>query len=164
MDFECSFYLLFSWTSIFLGKLVADALISSSIVAFFPSLVDAKTISKDTPEMKNEYLKFEIIIVIFYFLAIFSLPMLPRQAEETQVLYETNERSTLWATVTTASYMVMLLYTAITLFITITTGTGPAFLYTTLAIALIWCFAIPTCVIYLPMVRKKEKFDWSVFF
>ena len=159
MDFECSFYLLFSWTSIFLGKLVADALISSSIVAFFPSLVDAKTISKDTPEMKNEYLTFEIIIVIFNFLAIYSLPMLPRQMEETRVLYETNERSTLWATVTTASFMVMLLYTAVNLFISITTGTGPALNYTTLAITLLWCLAIPACVIYLPMVRKKEKFD-----
>ena len=160
MDFECSFYLLFSWTSIFLGKLVADALISSSIVAFFPSLVDAKTISKDTPEMKNEYLKFEIIIVIFYFLAIFSLPMLPRQAEETQVLYERNEHSTLWATVTTVSFMVMFLYSIVASFVSIT---STAFNSTILAIALIWCLAIPTCVIYLPMIRKKETFSWSMF-
>ena len=77
MDFQCSFYFLFSWTSISLGRLVGNALISSSIMALLPSLVDEKTISKDTPEMKNEYLTFEIIIVIFNFLAIYSLPMLP---------------------------------------------------------------------------------------
>ena len=122
--------------------------------------MDAATISKDTPEMKNEYLKFTIIIVIFNFLAIYSLPMLPRQMEETRVLYETNERSTLWATVTTVSFVVLFLYSAVASFVNITSA---AWNYTIIAIALIWCFAIPTCVIYLPMVRKKEKFDWSIF-
>merc|ERR1711865_73753 len=112
-------------------------------------------------EMKNEYLSFTIITVIFYFLAIYSLPMLPRQIEETRVLYETNERSTLWATVTTVSFVVLFLYSLVVLFVDITTSA--ALNCTTLAIALIWCFAIPTCVIYLPMVRKKEKFDWSIF-
>merc|ERR1711865_840047 len=123
-------------------------------------LTDEATISKDTPEMKNEYLSFTIIIVIFNFLAIYSLPMLPRQMEETRVLYETNERSTLWATVTTVSFVVLFLYSTVASFVSITSA---AWNYTIIAIAFIWCFAIPTCVIYLPMVRKKEKFDWSIF-
>ena len=161
MDFECSFYFLFSWTSTHFGKVVATTTINLPILAFFPSLTDEATIKKDTPEMKNEYASFEIIIVIFYFLAIYSLPMLPRQAEETRVLYETNERSTLWATVTTVSFVVLFLYSAVASFVNITTSAASN--YTIIAIALIWCFAIPTCVIYLPMVRKKEKFDWSIF-
>ena len=161
MDFECSFYFLFSWTSIQFGKVVANTTINLPILSFFPSLVDEKTISKDTPEMKNEYLSFTIITVIFNFLAIYSLPMLPRQMEETRVLYETNERSTLWATVTTVSFVVLFLYSLVVLFVDI--NTSAALNYTILAIALIWCFAIPTCVIYLPMIRKKEKFDWSIF-
>ena len=122
--------------------------------------MDTATISNDTPKMKYDYLKFEIIIVILNFLAIFSLPMLPRQVEESQVLYETNERSTLWATVTTVSFMVMFLYSVVESFVN---PTSTAFSYTIIAITLLWCLAIPACVIYLPMVRKKEKFDWSVF-
>ena len=142
------------------GKVVANTTINVPILDFFPSLMDAATIKQDTPEMKNEYLSFTIITVIFNFLAIYSLPMLPRQAEETRVLYETNERSTLWATVTTVSFVVLFLYSAIASFVNITSA---AWNYTIIAIALIWCFAIPTCVIYLPMVRKKEKFDWNIF-
>ena len=32
-----------------------------------------------------------------------------------------------------------------------------------LAIATIWCISIPACVIYWPILAKKEKFDWKVF-
>ena len=161
VDFECSFYyLLFSLPSIHFGQVVANYTINIPLLAFLPSLTDEATISKDTTEMKNEYLSFTIITVIFDLLVIYSFPMLPRQAEETQVLYERNEHSTLWATVTTVSFMVMFLYSIVASFVSIT---STAFNSTILAIALIWCLAIPTCVIYLPMIRKKETFSWSMF-
>ena len=107
----------FFLASFYFGSVVANTTINQPILALFPSLVDTATIKKDTPEMKNEYASFEIIIVIFYFLAIYSLPMLPRQAEETRVLYKTNERSTLWATVTTVSFMVLFLYSSVACFV-----------------------------------------------
>ena len=142
------------------GCIIANYTINIPLLAFLPSLTDEATISKDTTEMKNEYLSFTIITVIFDLLVIYSFPMLPRQAEETQVLYERNEHSTLWATVTTVSFMVMFLYSIVASFVSIT---STAFNSTILAIALIWCLAIPTCVIYLPMIRKKETFSWSMF-
>ena len=86
--------------------------------------------------------------------------MIPRQEKETRAIYEKKEQSILWATVTVVSFIVTFLYIAVTIFVPIQ---NLAFLYTVLAIALIWCISIPACVIYWPIFAKKEKFDWKIF-
>ena len=123
-------------------------------------IADAGIISEDTPEMRNDFALFTIITLCFKCLAIYSLPMIPRQEKETRAIYEKKEQSILWATVTVVSFIVTFLYIAVTIFVPIQ---NLAFLYTVLAIALIWCISIPACVIYWPIFAKKEKFDWKIF-
>jgi len=142
------------------GTAVASGVIAKTLLAFFPSIADAGIISEDTPEMKNDFAQFTIITVCFKFLAIYSLPMLPRQEKETRAIYEKKEQSIVWATVTVVSFIVAFLYTSVAIFVPIQ---SVAFLYTVLAIATIWCISIPACVIYWPIFAKKEKFDWKIF-
>ena len=131
-----------------------------SLLPFFPYIADAGIISEDTPEMRNDFAQFLIITLFFKCLAIYSLPMLPRQEKETRAIYEKKEQSIVWATVTVVSFIVTFLYISVTIFVPIQ---NHAFLYTVLAIATIWCISIPACVIYWPIFAKKEKFDWKIF-
>ena len=147
-------------TSKHIGGAVASGVIAKSLLGLFPPIADAGLISEDTPKMRNDFAKFTIITVCFKFLTIYSLPMLPRQEKETRAIYEKKEQSIVWATVTVVSFIVAFLYISVVIFVPIH---NLPFLYTVLAIALIWCISIPACVIYWPIFAKKEKFDWKIF-
>ena len=110
--------------------------------------------------MRNDFAQFTIITVCFKFLAIYSLPMLPRQEKETRAIYEKKEQSIVWATVTVVSFIVAFLYISVAIFVPIQ---NHAFLYTVLAIATIWCISFPTSVINWPILAKKEKLNLKVF-
>ncbi|KAL3915634.1 MAG: hypothetical protein SGILL_005555, partial [Bacillariaceae sp.] len=93
--------------------------ISYQLMAFFPDLNTQEGLAQDTPEVRRQFAYLILIVEAVNFTSLLSLPMLPRQREETRELVAKGETSAFWAKFTIISAAVFLIYSTIITFFTV---------------------------------------------
>ena len=96
-----------------------SVVIAYQFLAFFPDLNTQEGIAQDTPEIRNQFAFLVLLTEIINLSSLLSLPMLPRQKEETRELVNSGESSSFWAKFTLISGGVFLIYSTCITFFTV---------------------------------------------
>jgi len=155
--------------------------IAYQVLAFFPDLNSQEGLASDTPEVRNQFALLILVTEAINISSLLSLPMLPRQKEESRDLLKSGESSAFWAKFTLISGAIFLLYSTVITFMTVagaetygclkilggagcTEDESSIPVYCLLGAAFAYCYGLNFYFTFWPIVRGKEKFDWTKFF
>jgi len=158
-----------------------SVVISYQFMAFFPDLNTQDGIASDTPAVRNQFALLILITESINLTSLLSLPMLPRQKEETRELMENGGRSKFWAAFTLISGLLFLIYSTVVTFMTVAgadtygclkilggrgctedESDGPVIFLMCFAFA--YCYGINFYFTFWPIIKGEKKFSWGVFF
>jgi hypothetical protein len=149
--------------------------LSIALMSFFPILNEQDSFAEDTPAVRNAMASLTGIIVLLNWSGILAMPMLPRQRAETRKLVKKKEVSKLWAALSLLAGLAALIYTTIVTVKTSMGSCGRVFggagcegkkevgLYVAMCMIFGFCYLVPFYHIYLPILKGKEKFSFSMF-
>ena len=155
--------------------------IAYQFLAFFPKLNTQAGIGEDTPEVRNQFALLILITEVINLSSLLSLPMLPRQKEQTRELVQKGEKSPFWAKFTLISGGIFLLYSTCVTFLTVAGadtygclkilgGAGctedessiPVFIL--IVGAFVYCYGLNFYFTFWPIIKGEEKFSFGMFF
>lgn len=157
-----------------------SAVISYQFLAFFPALNSQKSIKEDTPEVRKEFATLHMLVILVNLSSLIALPMLPRQKKEVREIVESGETSTFWSYFSLISAFIFLVYSTVVTFMTVASadvygcykilgGGGcsadesstPACIL--VGLAFLYCYGVNFTLSFLPIIRGKQKWSWSIF-
>eukprot|EP00978_Attheya_sp_CCMP212_P001667 scaffold3444_cov50-Attheya_sp.AAC.3 len=155
--------------------------IAYQFLALFPDLNSQEGIASDTQSVRNQFIFLILLTEAINLSSLLSLPMLPRQKEETRELVRTGETSAFWAKFTLISGGVILIYSTIVTFLTVAGadtygclkilgGSGCSEtessipVYILLAVVFAYCYGLNFYFTFWPILRGEKKFSLAMFF
>ena len=165
----------------------ADSTIPLSVVlayqflAFFPQLNTQDGLSADTPKVRKQFAFLVILTKVINLSSLLSLPMLPRQKQESCELVESGEESPFWAKFTLITGFCFLAYSTAITFLTVagaetygcmkilggagcTEDESSMPVYVLMGIAFLYCYGLNFYFTFWPAITGKKKLTWSMFF
>jgi hypothetical protein len=158
-----------------------SVVISFQFMALFPSLNTQDGLAEDSPEVRKDFALLILIVEIINLSSLFSLPMLPRQKEESQELVAKGETSTFWAKFTLISASTFLVYSTITTFVTVgaadtvgcykvlggpgcSEGESSVPVFLLIGSVFLYCYGISFYFTFWPILTGEKEFHFGMFF
>ena len=155
--------------------------IAYQFLAFFPDLNTQEGIASDTPEVRKQFAFLVLLTEAINISSLLSLPMLPRQKEETRELMQKGEKSPFWAKFTLISGAIFLVYSTIITFLTVagadtygclkilggsgcTEDESDIPVYILISVAFLYCYGLNFYFTFWPILKGERKFSFSMFF
>jgi hypothetical protein len=177
--FEAITYSLITTASNATGPL--STVISFQFMSLFPSLNTQEGLATDTPEVRNQFALLILIVEIINLSSLLSLPMLPRQKEETKEIMAKGETSAFWAKFTLISAATFLIYSTFVTFITVgaadtmgcykilggegcTEDESSIPVYILMSVVFLYCYGINFYFTFWPIIKGEQQFSWGMFF
>lgn len=157
-----------------------SAVVSYQLLAFFPSLNDQESIARDTPQVRNDFARLHLLVILLNMSSLLSLPLLPRQKKETRELVAKGEKSCFWGGYVIVSALTFLSYSTFVTLVTVkyhdvygclkVLGGGgcsgeetSTMAFGLVSFILIYCYGTNFYLSYWPIVKGEHKFSWRMF-
>ena len=158
-----------------------SVIIAYQFLAFFPNLNSQDGLASDTREVRNQFAFLIILTEVINLSSLLSLPMLPRQKEETRELVKQGDESAGWAIFTLVTGGLFLIYSTCITFFTVagaekygcykvlggsgcTEDESDIPVYLLIGIAGLYCYGLNFYFTFWPIICGREKFSIGMFF
>ncbi|CAB9496879.1 Folate-Biopterin Transporter (FBT) Family [Seminavis robusta] len=158
-----------------------SVVIAYQFLAFMPDLNSQDGLAADTPEVRRQFAYLVVLTEVINLSSLLSLPMLPRQKEESRELVKSGEQSAFWAKFTLITGFLFLVYSTCITFLTVagadkygcmkilggagcTEDESNLPVYFLIGVAFLYCYGLNFYFTFWPIIRGEKKFSWGMFF